>query len=136
MTRAESDADAPADVAPAARRRAGRPRAEAWHGAARRGRRRVAPAIYLDCNATTPLAPEVREAMLPFLRDDGGQPLEHPLGGRRGPAPPSRTARRRWRSSLGCTARRVVFTGSGTEADNLAVRGVAWRAGATAAATS
>ncbi|WP_176068145.1 aminotransferase class V-fold PLP-dependent enzyme [Anaeromyxobacter diazotrophicus] len=81
--------------------------------------------LYLDHNATTPLDPEVLEAMLPFLRDEHGNPSSlHGPGARARAALDA--ARRTVASALGCTARRVVFTGSGTEADNLAVRGAAW----------
>jgi cysteine desulfurase NifS len=82
--------------------------------------------IYLDHNATTPLAPEVLEAMLPFLREEYGNPSSiHGPGTRARSA--VEAARRSVAVALACTARRVVFTGSGTESDNLAVRGAAWR---------
>jgi cysteine desulfurase NifS len=86
----------------------------------------VAPtrSIYLDHNATTPVAPEVREAMLPFLGEDCGNPSSiHGFGSRARAA--LEGARRVVAQGLNCTARRIIFTGGGSEADNLALRGVA-----------
>ena len=80
--------------------------------------------VYLDHNATTPVAPEVREAMLPFLGEECGNPSSiHGVGSRARTALDA--ARRVVAQALNCTARRIVFTGSGSEADNLALRGVA-----------
>ena len=80
--------------------------------------------VYLDHNATTQVAPEVREAMLPFLGDDCGNPSSiHGIGNRARAALDA--ARRVVAQGLNCTARRVIFTGGGSEADNLAIRGVA-----------
>lgn len=78
--------------------------------------------IYLDHAATTPLAPEVLDAMLPFLRDEfGNASSTHALGVR------ARTAIDRARSQVAAVAcgRRseVIFTGSGTEANHLAIAG-------------
>jgi len=80
--------------------------------------------VYLDHNATAPVHPEVLEAMLPYLRDEGGNPSSlH----RRGSAARDAVegARRKVAQALNCTARRIVFTGGGSEADNLAIKGVA-----------
>ena len=80
--------------------------------------------VYLDHNATTPVAPEVREAMLPFLGDDCGNPSSiHAMGNRARSA--LEAARRVVAQGLNCMARRVIFTGGGSEADNLAIRGAA-----------
>src|SRR5665811_70896 len=80
--------------------------------------------VYLDHNATTFVAPEVREAMLPFLSDTGGNPSSiHGEGNRARAA--VEAARRVIAQGLNCTARRVVFTGGGSEADNLAILGLA-----------
>ncbi len=80
--------------------------------------------IYLDHAATTPLAPEVAEAMAPFLAGSFGNASSvHPLGEAARAA--VEDARRKVAHVLGCTARRIVFTGSGSEADNLAVKGAA-----------
>jgi cysteine desulfurase NifS len=79
--------------------------------------------VYLDHNATTPVDPEVLEAMLPFLREYWGNPSSiHALG--RASRTPLESARRQVAQMLNCTARRILFTGSGSEADNLAIRGI------------
>ncbi|MBJ6801910.1 IscS subfamily cysteine desulfurase [Geomonas propionica] len=78
--------------------------------------------VYLDHNATTPVHPEVREAMLPLLTDEFGNPSSiHGAGNRARSALDA--ARRILAQALNCTARRIVFTGGGSEADNLAIRG-------------
>jgi cysteine desulfurase len=79
--------------------------------------------IYLDHNATTPLAPEVLEAMLPFLREDFGNPSSIHGYGREAKAA-LQSARETVASFLSASAAEVVFTASGTEADNLAILGV------------
>jgi cysteine desulfurase len=79
--------------------------------------------VYLDHNATTPLAPEVLEAMLPFLRGDFGNPSSiHELGRRAKAA--LQESRETVASFLSASANEIVFTASGTEADNLAILGV------------
>lgn len=78
--------------------------------------------VYLDHNATTPLAPEVLDVMLPYLREEFGNPSSiHGYG---------RTAkgalldsRETLASFLGSSPSEIVFTASGTEADNLAILG-------------
>jgi len=82
--------------------------------------------VYLDNNATTELAPEAREAMLPFLNIEHGNPSSLYGAGVRAEAAVER-ARRQVASLLGARPRRIVFTGGGSEADNLAVKGVALR---------
>lgn len=78
--------------------------------------------IYLDHNATTPILPEVLEAMLPYLRTEFGNPSSgHALGRRARDA--VEEARARVARLLGCQAGEVVFTSGGTEASNLAIRG-------------
>jgi len=80
--------------------------------------------IYLDHNATTPVLPEVVDAMLPYLREHFGNPSsEHVYGRRARPAVDS--ARADVAGLLGCTAREVVFTSGGTESSNLAILGAA-----------
>jgi cysteine desulfurase len=80
--------------------------------------------IYLDHNATTPLLPEVVDAMLPYLRGEFGNPSsDHPWGRRAKEA--VEQARSRVAGLLGCDAEEIVFTSGGTEANNLAIRGVA-----------
>ena len=79
--------------------------------------------IYLDHAATTPVAPEVVEAMLPWLRDGFGNPSSlHSVG--RAARNAVDEARDRVAAALGCASREVVFTAGGSEADNLALRGV------------
>jgi len=80
--------------------------------------------VYLDYNATTPVAPEVLEAMLPYLAEHFGNPSSsHPYG--RKAAEALREARASVASLLGAAADEIVFTGSATEANNLALLGVA-----------
>jgi cysteine desulfurase len=85
--------------------------------------------VYLDHAATTPLVPGVLEAMLPFLGHDYGNPSSVHEPGRRARAAVDE-ARDSLATVLRCLAREIVFTGSGTEADNLALRGVLERHGA------
>ena len=80
--------------------------------------------IYLDFNATTPVDPEVVEAMLPFLRTHFGNPSSgHVYGHRAREAVES--ARAQVAALVGAQPSEVVFTGSGTEANNMALRGAA-----------
>jgi cysteine desulfurase len=82
-------------------------------------------AIYLDHAATTPLRPEVLDAMKPFLTGIFGNPSSAHAFGRAARAgldeAHERVARR-----LNAEAREVVFTSGGTEANNLALKGAAW----------
>jgi cysteine desulfurase len=80
--------------------------------------------IYLDHNATTPLDPRVLEAMLPVLREGFGNASSLHWFGQRARAAVDE-ARGAVAALVGATPAEVVFTGGGTEADNLAVRGVA-----------
>jgi cysteine desulfurase len=80
--------------------------------------------IYLDYNATTPLDPAVREAMLPFLGEVWGNASSVHRVGRRARAFLD-AARERMAAVLGCKPSEVVFTSGGTEANNLAVLGAA-----------
>ncbi|TVR75341.1 MAG: cysteine desulfurase [Sphaerobacteraceae bacterium] len=82
--------------------------------------------IYLDHAATTPLAPDVLEAMTPYLTDRFGNPSSIYAAGRETRAGLDR-ARGMLANSLNCQAREIVFTSGGTEADNLAIKGVAWQ---------
>jgi cysteine desulfurase len=79
--------------------------------------------IYLDHNATTPLRPEVVDAMIPSLRDHFGNPSSAHVYGARARAAMEQ-ARAQVASLLGCDPDEVVFTSGGTEANNLAIRGV------------
>lgn len=78
--------------------------------------------VYLDHNATTPLDPEVFQAMRTFFEREWGNPSSiHGLGNRARSA--LEAARRQLAQLLNCTARRIVFTGGGSEASNLAIKG-------------
>jgi cysteine desulfurase len=80
--------------------------------------------VYLDNAATTPLLPEVREAMLPFLSEVFGNPSSlHDWGDVARQAVD--TAREQVAELIGANAEEVIFTGSGTESNNFAVKGLA-----------
>ncbi len=80
--------------------------------------------IYLDYNATTPLHPRVLDAMQPYLTEHYGNPSSLYRPGREAKTAVE-NARRRIADCLGCSPSEIVFTAGGTEADNLAVRGIA-----------
>ncbi|MAE42893.1 cysteine desulfurase NifS [Candidatus Woesearchaeota archaeon] len=80
--------------------------------------------IYLDNAATTKLDPTVLEAMLPYLREKYGNPSSmHNMGIEAKNAIDS--ARRKVAGILNCSEKEIIFTGSGTESDNLAILGYA-----------
>ena len=82
--------------------------------------------IYLDHSATTPLDPEVLDAMLPYLRDNFGNASSvYGLGQAARRAVDQ--ARDEVAAYFGVQAREVVFTSGGTEGDNFAWRGIAVR---------
>ncbi len=81
--------------------------------------------IYLDYNATTPVAPEVAAAMAPYLGPEYGNPAsDYPLGWN------ARLAVDQGRAQvarlIGARPEEIVFTGCATEANNLVLKGVAW----------
>ncbi len=78
--------------------------------------------VYLDHNATTPMDPEVLKAMLPYMQDDFGNPSSIHLGGNKAKKAVA-AARRLVAGLLNCSARRIIFTGGGSEANNLAIKG-------------
>jgi cysteine desulfurase len=84
-------------------------------------------AVYLDHAATTPLAPEVLAAMQPFLEAEHGNPSSLHATGRTARAAVE-TAREQVAAALDVAPLDVLFTSGGTEADNAAVKGVAWAA--------
>jgi len=78
--------------------------------------------IYLDNAATTRVAPEVFEAMSPFLQEEFGNPSSvYALAGRSAAAMDS--ARAIVADAIGAEADEIIFTGGGSEADNLAIKG-------------
>jgi cysteine desulfurase len=86
------------------------------------------PGIYLDFNASTPLAPQVVAAMAPFLTEGFGNPSSPHWAG-----VPARdaveAARMQVAMLIGCDPTEVVFTSGGTEANNHALKGVFFSAG-------
>ena len=80
--------------------------------------------IYLDYNATTPVRPEVVDEMSAFLAGPPGNPSSRHAWGRDA-ARAREKARERLAGALGCRPEEIVFTSGGTEADNLAIRGLA-----------
>jgi cysteine desulfurase len=80
--------------------------------------------IYLDYNATTPLLSEVVQAMLPFLTTHFGNPSSDHLYGHRAKKAVD-TARQQVASLLECEPDEIIFTSGGTEANNLAIQGIA-----------
>jgi cysteine desulfurase len=80
--------------------------------------------VYFDYNATTPLDPQVRDAMLPFLTEVWGNPSSVHSVGRRARAVLDE-ARERAARVLGCKPSELIFTSGGTESTNLAIFGAA-----------
>ncbi|HZF24921.1 MAG TPA: aminotransferase class V-fold PLP-dependent enzyme [Steroidobacteraceae bacterium] len=83
--------------------------------------------IYLDHNATTPLLPDVVDAMLPYLHEHFGNPSSRHLYGRRTHDAIER-ARTEVAALIGSDPDEIIFTSGGTEANNLAIRGATARA--------
>jgi cysteine desulfurase len=80
--------------------------------------------VYLDNMATTPLLPEVYELMLPYLGEAFGNPSSiHQWGDRAREA--IETARDQVAGLIGASASEIIFTGSGTESNNFAIKGLA-----------
>ncbi|MFO7654406.1 MAG: IscS subfamily cysteine desulfurase [Candidatus Krumholzibacteriia bacterium] len=121
-------AAAVAGVAGAGRARAATAAGAAVAGTAGGATAAPAPRIYLDSNATTRVAAAVREAMAPFLDGAFGNPSALHGAGREA-AEALDAARRNVARLVGARPRRIVFTGGGSEADNLAVKGVAFAGG-------
>lgn len=80
--------------------------------------------IYLDHNATTPVAPEVAEALWPYLTTHFGNPSSSGPAGARAAAAVQQ-AREQVAALIGAQADEVIFTSGGTEANNVAIRGSA-----------
>src|ERR1700730_14684180 len=83
--------------------------------------------VYLDHNATTGVAPEVLEAMLPYLSAEYGNAASIHTFGQKVP-PAVETAREQVAALFGARAQEIVFTSGGTEADNHAIFGVVGQA--------
>lgn len=80
--------------------------------------------IYMDNNATTPIKPEVLEAMLPFYRDQFGNPSSVHWAGRMVSGAVEK-AREQVATLLNCSPAEVVFVSCGSEGDNFAIKGTA-----------
>jgi cysteine desulfurase len=80
--------------------------------------------VYLDYAATTPMHPEVAKAMLPYFSEAFGNPSSLHVFGREA-RDVLEKSRRQVAALLGADAEEIVFTGGGTEADNLALMGIA-----------
>lgn len=84
--------------------------------------------VYMDHNATTPVHPEVKEAVAPFLSGMFGNPSSIHWAGR-GVRKAIEDARQEIAAFFGCQPLEIVFTSSGTESDNLAIKGIAYLKG-------
>ena len=83
--------------------------------------------IYLDHAATTPVHPDVIAAMLPLWTEQYGNPSSMHAHGRAA-VEALENARITLARLLNASADEIIFTGSGSESDNLALRGVMWTA--------
>ncbi|WKZ32746.1 MAG: cysteine desulfurase NifS [Thermodesulfobacteriota bacterium] len=81
--------------------------------------------IYFDHNATTPVPEEVFEALVPFLKEQWGNPSSIHWAGR-GTRKAVEDAREKVCALLNCTNTELIFTSSGTEGDNHALKGLAY----------
>lgn len=89
------------------------------------GNTRVNNIIYMDNHATTPIATEVLEAMMPYLTTHfGNASSTHPFGITAKDA--VEKARHQVADLLGCSVEEIIFTSGATESDNLAIRGIAY----------
>ncbi|MBM3186216.1 MAG: aminotransferase class V-fold PLP-dependent enzyme, partial [Bacteroidetes bacterium] len=91
--------------------------------------------VYLDNAATTPIAPEVVEAMLPVLKDTFGNPSSTHFFGRNAKAL-IETSRRTIAKHLNCQASEIIFMSGGTEADNMAIHASVFELGVKRIITS
>jgi len=80
--------------------------------------------VYMDHGSTTPLKPEVLQAMLPFFEEDFGNPLSvHSFGD--APREAIEAARTKVAQLIGAAPRDIYFTANGSEANNMAIKGIA-----------
>src|SRR5262249_17197574 len=89
------------------------------------------PRVYLDHNATTPVEPEVLDAMLPYFSGDFGNAASIHTPGQRARAAVE-TAREQVAALIGARPQEIVFTSGGTESDNHAIFGIVRSASGTA----
>ncbi|OGC22214.1 cysteine desulfurase NifS [candidate division WOR-1 bacterium RIFOXYB2_FULL_42_35] len=80
--------------------------------------------IYFDYNATTPIGPEVLKEMLPYLKKHYGNPSSSHIIGKAAKEGVEK-ARQRVANLLGCEISEIIFTSGGSEANNIALKGVA-----------
>jgi len=78
--------------------------------------------IYMDYNATTPVRPEVLDAILPFYREEFGNPSSVHWAGRAVSGAVEK-AREQVARLINCSPAEVVFTSCGSEGDNMALKG-------------
>src|SRR3981189_1133984 len=83
--------------------------------------------IYLDYNATTPVAPEVLDALLPYFSEEFGNAASIHTPGQQARAA-AETAREQVAALIGARPQEIVFTSGGTESDNHAIFGVVGQA--------
>lgn len=81
--------------------------------------------VYLDYGATTPIRPEVLEVMIPYLRDQFGNPSSHYSIGLMAKRA-IEEARSEIACLIGCSADEIIFTSGATEANNLAIQGISF----------
>ncbi len=81
--------------------------------------------VYLDYNATTPIDPRVADAMLPYLYEKFGNPSSSHAFGAEAKLGVEK-ARRDIAEMLGCRSEEITFTSGGSEANNLAIKGIAY----------
>jgi cysteine desulfurase len=91
--------------------------------------------IYFDYNATTPIDPEVLAEMLPYLKKHFGNPSSSHIFGKAAKKGVEK-ARVRVANLLGCSASEIVFTSGGSEANNMALKGVAEKLSSKGPSTS
>lgn len=81
--------------------------------------------LYLDNSATTPIHPEVKSAMLPYLMEEFGNPSSKYYSVAENAKNAVKEARSNLASLLGCSENEIVFTSGSTESNNMVIKGVA-----------